>query len=207
MVHGALHLAEQWSAFRGRFGWLVQMRTTGSGPVAGLLELVVVVGYAAWLILGLRSLRGPRTEDPLFDGSRLARAHAAVARPAALVTAAAALLHAALLWLPRWLGHASHLESYELLRSATGTLPHLVLAALGLSAFSLHVAAGLPGALFTVGALRSAEARQPARLVSSGLGVSLFLLGVQLAGWHATGAGTVWPVRVVEPRESAPLEE
>jgi hypothetical protein len=43
--------------------------------------------------------------------------------------------------------------------------------------------------------------------VSSGLGVSLFLLGVQLAGWHATGTGTVWSVRVIEPRESAPLEE
>jgi succinate dehydrogenase/fumarate reductase cytochrome b subunit len=206
-VHGLAHLAEQWSAFGGRIAWLARMRGT-SGPLIGVLEVAAVAGYAAWLVLQVRALRRPAS-DPSADETALARAHGSVARPAALLTAALAVLHALLLWLPRMTGRASLLEGYELLRTATGTLPGLVLAAVGLTAFSFHLAAGLVPALSLLGALRTAEARQAARLVTTGLGACALILGVQLAGWHATGAGTVWPVHVVAPDDapSAAAEE
>lgn len=207
VIHGIAHLGEQWSAFGGRIEWLMRMRATSSGPLVGVVELAVVVGYGAWLTLQLRALRRERADDPTASESLLARAHASVARPAALVTAALALLHALVLWLPRVLGHASLLESYELLRTASGTLPVLVLAALGLSALALHVAAGVPTALAALGWMRAPEARQAVRLVSSGLAVCVLVLAVQLFGWHATGTGTVWPVRIVAPEESTPLDE
>jgi hypothetical protein len=205
VVHGIVHLAEQWSAFGGRIAWLMRMRATSSGPPVALLELAVVSGYVAWLVLQVRALRrGPLTVD---GESVLARAHASVARPAGLLTATLASLHALLLWLPRALGRASHLESYEILRTATGTWPWLAASALGLSAFVLHVAAGPPTSLAVLGLARTPESRQAARLVSTGLAVCLLVLAAQLVGWHATGTGTVWPVRVVAPDESAPLDE
>lgn len=206
--HALLHLGEQWAALSGRTAWLERMRATSSGPLATLLELVVVVAYLAWLVLLVRGLAsGVVVRGALRSESWLARAHASVERPAALITAGLAALHAAHLWLPRALGRASHLESYETLRTVTGTPLGIALTALGLTAFCAHVAASIPTALLVLGVGEARDTRQSVRLVSTGLSACVFVLAVQLAGWHATGTGTVWPIEVVAVPDGPPAPE
>jgi hypothetical protein len=203
-----LHLFQQWSALGGRAAWLGRQRAD-AGAVMTLLEVLVVASCAAWLALLLRALftRQPPLGATVAHESRLARSLATLEAPAALLTATMVLVHAATLWLPRMIGHTSLAQVYETLRSATGTPLGIAMVAIGVSAFVLHVAAALPGAVMLLGLAETAGARQASRLVSVGLATCLLLLFTQLAGWHATGTGVLWPIRVVEvPGEAAPMD-
>jgi|GEM_PF-2192115 len=200
------HLAEQWSALGGRALWLGRMRAN-SGPVGTLSEVLVVASVATWLVLLGRGRDRPSVSVAVAYQSALGRALLALERPAAWVTAVLVLVHAATLWLPRITGQASLLEGYEILREATGRLPGLTLACVGITAFVLHVAASLPSAALLLGLGQSRDARQGARLVSVGFAACLLILFTQLAGWHATGGGVIWPIHVVEIADDAvPLE-
>lgn len=200
------HLAEQWSALGGRAAWLGRMRANiGSGGT--VLEVLVVLSVAAWLVLLVRGRARPSVAAVVAHESGVARALLALERPAAWLTAVLVLVHAATLWLPRVLGEASLLEGYEVLREATGRLPGLTLVCVGIPAFVLHVAASLPSAALITGFGGSRDARQGARLVGIGLAACLLVLFTQLAGWHATGGGVIWPIRVVVVSDdAAPLE-
>ncbi len=203
------HLAEQWTAFGGRAAWLGRMRVTSTGAM-GVLELAVVLSCAVWLVLLVRGRLGQRSAPgrEVAHESALSRGLAAVEEPAAFLTASLVLVHALTLWGPRFLGWASLAEGYELLRTASGRWPGLVLAAFGISAFVVHLAASVPNAALLLGFGTSKESRQAARLVGLGLSACLLVLLTQLHGWHATGTGTVWPIQVVEvPDDAIPFDE
>jgi hypothetical protein len=200
------HLAEQWSALGGRAMWLGRMRAN-AGVGGSLLEVLVVLSVGAWLVLLARGRERPSVSATVAQESGLGRALLALERPAAWITAVLVLVHAATLWLPRITGQASLLEGYEILREATGRLPGLVLVCVGIPAFVLHVAASIPSCALILGFGGSRDARQGARVVGVGLAACLFLLFTQLAGWHATGGGVIWPIRVVEVADdTAPLD-
>ena len=200
------HLAEQWSALGGRAAWLGRMRAN-AGAAGSLLEVLVVLSVLAWLALLARGRERPSVSAPVAHESGLGRVLLTLERPAAWITAVLVLVHAATLWLPRITGHASLLEGYEILREATGRWPGLLLVCLGVPAFVLHVAASIPSCALILGFGGSRDARQGARMVSVGLAACLLILFTQLAGWHATGGGVIWPIQVVEiSDDAAPLE-
>lgn len=203
------HLAEQWTAFGGRVSWLGRMRVTSAGPLMGALELIVVAACALWLVLLVRGRlrKRPFPGHEVAAESALGRALGTLEEPAAFLTAALVSVHALTLWLPRFLGQASLAQGYELLRTASGLPAGLLLAAFGISAFVVHVACVVPSAVLLVGGGTSRDTRQAARLVGVGFAVCLLILFTQLAGWHATGTGTVWPIQVVEvPDDAVPFD-
>lgn len=199
-----IHLAQQWTALGGRAAWLGRQRAE-SGVVMTSLELLVMVATAVWLGLLVRGLleRRPSVGTAVAHEGTLARSLATLETPSALLTAILVLVHAATLGLPRMLGHATLAQVYETLRGSTGTPMGIALVSIGLSAFVVHVACAVPSALMVMGFAETPSARQATRLVSVGLSACLLVLFTQLAGWHATGTGVLWPIRVVEVSEDA----
>jgi hypothetical protein len=78
--------------------------------------------------------------------------------------------------------------------------------AIGLSAVAILTAASIPAWLVASGRVTTPAGRRSAALVSTGLAACVLVLLVQLYGWHATGAGTVWPVRVIDTTDAPPVD-
>lgn len=205
-----LHVWEQWAAFAGRAAWLERMHGTSGSVGMRIAELLGgVLPIVVLAVLGGRSLAagGPLPGHDLDDDDgALVRFLSRAAKPALVVTVAFLVVHVGWLWLPRALGQASLGEGYEALRVAAGTPALLVVHAVGLGAVAVHVAASLPAWLVASGIVTTRNGRRSAALAATGLSACLLLLLVQLYGWHATGAGTVWPVRVIEASDGVPAE-
>ncbi len=202
------HLWEQWAAFAGRAAWLERMHGT-SGSV-GMRVAEVLGGVLPVLALAVLGGRAIAAGGPLpghaehDDDGALVRFLGRASKPALALTAAFLLVHVGWLWAPRALGTTSLAEGYEALRVAAGTPFLLVVHAVGLCAVAVHVAASLPAWLVVSGIVESREGRRSAALLGAGLSACLLVLLVQLYGWHATGTGTVWPVRVIDVGDAAP---
>lgn len=205
-----LHLWEQWAAFAGRAAWLERMHGTSGSVGMRIAELVGgVLPIVALAVLGGRALAagGPLPGHQVdADDGALVRFLSRAAKPALVTTVAFLVVHVGWLWLPRALGQASLGEGYEALRVAAGTPALLVVHAIGLSAVAVHVAASVPAWLVSSELVTTRGARRSAALAAAGLGTCLLILLVQLYGWHATGAGTVWPVRVIEASDGVSAE-
>ena len=196
------HLWEQWAALAGRAAWLERMHGTSGSVgmriaelVGGVLPVVVLAVLTGRALAAGGPLPGHEVDES--DGP-LVVFLSRVAKPALVLTVAFLVLHVGWLWLPRALGQASLGEGYEALRVAAGTPALLVVHAVGLSAVAVHVAASLPAWLVSAGIVTTRVSRRSAALAALGLSACLLVLSVQLYGWHATGAGTVWPVVVID---------
>lgn len=203
-AHWAFHVWEQWAAFEGREAWLARMGSTSRGALPLLLEIVIAGSFLGFAVFTLRDLvrRQPLPWSARKDDVGFVRAIGVVAPYASVVTIVFVGVHLLELWLPRVAGGGLALQYAELRRSS-GTLPHLVLYALGIPAAAWHLAAAIPAALDAHGLLKSPDDRRSAFYATSAFGAALLVLSAQLFGWHATGAGTLWPIDVVE----APMEE
>lgn len=203
-----LHLWEQWAAFAGRAAWLERMHGTSNS--VGMRVAEVLGGVLPVLVLAVLGARAIAAGGPLpghaahDDDGVLVRFLARASKPALALTVAFLVVHVGWLWAPRALGTTSLAEGYEALRVAAGTPALLVVHAVGLCAVALHVAASLPAWLVVSGIVETRDGRRSAALLSVGLSACLLVLAVQLYGWHATGAGTVWPVRVIDAGDTAP---
>lgn len=204
----AFHLWEQWAALSGRGAWLERMYVTSGTSAMRVVELACgVLPFLLLGVLGGRAIASGRTlpgHAVDTDDGALVRFLARASKPALGLVVAFGAAHVIWLWLPHALGRASLAEGYEALRIAAGTPLLLVVHAVGLSAVAVHVAAAVPAWLVASGLVVTRQGRRSAALVSAGLGGCILVLSVQLYGWHATGAGTVWPVRVIEAGDIAP---
>jgi hypothetical protein len=198
VVQLLFHLWEEWSVFGGRRAFVERHGST-STLVATFCELVLFVAPALlWAGLLARALaRGAKIpgEARAEDGV-VARALGSVIRVASPIAAVFVLVHATMLWGGRVAMGEAPLRSYDLLQTTTGQPLYLVLYGLGIPAVLWHVAATLPDGLEAVGIVGESGRRQ-AHVVTAVLGVCLFVLYAQLAGWLATGTGTFWPIHVV----------
>src|SRR5690606_33834954 len=102
--------------------------------------------------------------------------------------------HAAWLWLPKLTAGAEPARARIALRDELGTLLHATPHAVGLTALGVHLAAAVPRLAVALGWASAPEGRRAARLSGLVLAVGFFVLYAQLAGWHAAGRGTVWPL-------------
>lgn len=199
------HLWEQWSALAGRSEWLARMNGTSTGVmrllegIFGVLLPIALAVLTARAIVRGGALPGHAVDD---DDGALVRGLARTSKPALVTTLVFLIIHVGWLWAPRAIGRVSLAEVYEALRIAAGTPGLLLVHAIGLSAVGLHVAASIPAWLVATRRVTTRATRRSAALVSSGLALSLLVLLTQLYGWHATGTGTVWPIRVVEVDDS-----
>ncbi|MDQ3035877.1 MAG: hypothetical protein M3Y87_25970 [Myxococcota bacterium] len=195
------HLWEQWAAFAGRDAWAVRVRATSQGALGIAIELaVIVVPLAVWagftFRAAIRREALPGTARPEDRG--LVRVVGRLAPIAAFVAIAFLVLHVGHLWGPKLVRGASELEAWSALTHDVGRPWMLVLYAIGLTAVALHLAAAIPAALGALGWVVTDSARRSAVLVSSVLALCVWILAVQLTGWLATGAGTFWPIEVIE---------
>lgn len=203
-AHWAFHVWEQWAAFDGRDAWLARMASTSRGALPLMLEIVIVVSFLGFAVFTVRDLvrREPLPWSAREGDVGFVRAIGVVAPYASVITIVFVGVHLVELWFPRVAGSGLALQYAELRRSS-GTLPHLALYAVGIPAAAWHLTAAIPAALEAHGLLRTSDDRRSAFHATTALGVALLILSAQLFGWHATGAGTVWPIDVVE----APMEE
>lgn len=195
----AFHLWEQWSAFAGRERFVARMSGTSHGPLAiaveialGLLPIVVWLGLEARLVtLGPEpsELRGAMAEHP-----ELARRLGSVVRVASWVLLCFLVVHAVWLWLPKLTEGSDPLRTWLRLRDELGTWPMAIVHALGLTALGLHVWAAPVRMGIVFDWLPTPESRRAARLSGAIVALMVLVLLAQLVGWHAAGAGTVWPM-------------
>lgn len=193
------HLGEQWAAFGGRATFVRRLATTAFHPLALPVELLLVIlPLVAWAVLELRLLRAP--DEPPALAAALAEDPATARRLALLATGVRLVLlaflayHAAWLWLPKLLGGADPVGTWLRLRMGMGTLAHASAHAIGLTALTVHIACAVPRVFVSEGWVDTVESRRAARLSGLIVALGLFLLYAELAGWHATGAGTLWPL-------------
>jgi hypothetical protein len=194
------HVWEQWSLFGGRYAYVDRLaRTTGGAPTFAVLVLFVLP-MLGWIVLLVRALlRGDRLPGQARPGDPpIARALGAVVRIVSPVAALGIVVHVAFLWGGRIAGGQPPLWSYDLLRTTVGQPAWLAFYALLVTSVTWHLAASLPDGLEALGIV-GAEGRRSAFVVTAVMGVCLFILYAQLAGWLATGLGTFWPIRVVAP--------
>lgn len=194
------HLWQEWSVFGGRTSFVVRHGAT-STPFATLLEvLLFVLPMAAWVALLGRAIAGGRAlpGQPREGDPPLVRLLGGVVRFVSPVAALFFLVHAGTYFGGRLARGESPLWAYDLLHTTMGQPLWLVLNGLGVSASCWHLAATLPDGLEAAG-LVGAEGRRSAYWVSAVLGLCLFVLYAQLAGWLATGVGTFWPIELVSP--------
>ncbi len=198
-VWAAFHLYEQWAAFAGRDAWVRRMASTSHGPLAIGVELVLIVlPVVAWvgLDVALRrrgaepaSLRSAMAEEP-----EAARRLGLLARVCSWIFFAWLLYHAGWLWAPKLLNGSEPLLSWVALRDGMGRWPHAILHAVGLTAFAVHLWASAPRLVIALDLVDSPEGRRAARLSGLIVALGFFALYAELAGWHAAGRGTLWPI-------------
>lgn len=199
-VQLGFHLWEEWSVFGGRRAFVERHATTSTGLATFAVLVLFVAPIVAWAVLLLRALLAgseiPGMARP-GDGT-VARALGAVIRVVSPIAAGFVLVHAGMLWGGRVLFGEAPIHTYDLLQTTLGRPLYLVLYGVGIPAVLWHLAATLPDGLEAIG-LVGPNGRRQAHLVTAVLGACLFVLYAQLAGWLATGAGTFWPIQVVDP--------
>ncbi len=199
LAWACFHLWEQWSAFGGLGAYAARMTTTSHGGLALAAELVLgVFPVLVWIALEAR-LRA-RSEEPvdlkgaMAESPELAKRLGLIATAGSWVFFAWLLYHSVWLFGPKIAEGSEPLRSWLTLREGLGTWPHATLHALGLTGFSVHVWASVSRLSIVMGWAKTPESRRAARLCGAIVGVGLLILCAQLVGWHAAGAGTVWPL-------------
>lgn len=199
LAWAAFHLWEQWAAFAGRDAWSARMARTSHGVLPVALELVAgVLPVLVWMALdvGLRR-RHPEPEElrmAMAEEPESARRLALLARVASWAFMLFVLYHAGWLWLPKLLAGSEPLRTWTVLRGGLGAWPHAIAHAIGLTAFAVHAWASVPRLAIALGWVSAPESRRAARLSALIVAAGLLLLYAQLAGWHAAGRGTIWPM-------------
>ena len=198
-VWAGFHLWEQWSAFAGRELFVQRMSGTSHGGLAiaieltlGVLPVLVWLGIEARLLMSGEepaALRGAMAEEP-----ELARRLALITRTASSVFFWFLLVHIAWLYIPKLTEGSEPLRAWLRLRAELGTWPLTIVHALGLSAFAVHLWAAVPRLMIVFDWAPTAESRRAGRLSGLIVAVGIVVLYAQLAGWHAAGAGTLWPM-------------
>ncbi len=199
------HLWEQWAAFEGSEAWLARMRSTSAGGLTIAIEVVMIVGpLVLWALMGAGRMMRGRSDSVRSEERGFARILGRAAPMAAVTTAVFLIGHVAHFWAPKVLRGADEIETWAALTHEIGSPSMLVFYAVGLSAVAFHLASALPAALSSLGLLEKDESRRSALLVSSVFAFCLWILGVQLTGWVATGTGTWWPIEVIEAPPGSP---
>ena len=197
-VWALFHLWEQWSAFAGRGAFVTRAAATSHGALAVATELVLGLGpVLGWIALdGLTArraepapLRGALADHPAL-AERLARA----GRWGSRILAVFVLYHAGWLWLPKLLEGSEPLQSWQRLRDGLGTWPHAIAHAAGVVALAIHVWQAPPRLAIALGLVERPELLRALRVSGLIVAIGLAALYGQLAGWHASGAGTFWPL-------------
>jgi len=193
------HLFEQWSAFGGHRAFAERMTATSHGAAAIAAE--VIFGLAPIVLwIGIEARLRARSREPEELRGALAESPALANRLGAISTGASWLFFGWLVFHAVWLFGSKIAEGSDpvrtwlRLRDGLGTWAHAVPLAIGLSAFSIHVAAAAPRVSAVMGWSRTAESRRAARLAGLIIAVAFLALYAELAGWHAAGAGVVWPL-------------
>lgn len=199
LAWAGFHLWEQWSAFGGRDAYAERMANTSHGGLTLVFELSAgVFPVIAWVAIEAR-LRAS-SEEPadlksaMAESPELARRLGMIATAGSWVFFAWLIYHSVWLFGPKITEGSEPLRSWLHLREGLGTWPHAVLHALGLTGFAVHVWASFPRLSIVLGWAKTPESRRAARLSGFIVGVGLLILWAQLVGWHAAGAGTVWPL-------------
>ena len=193
------HLWEQWSAFGGRADFVARTTSTSHGALAIATELSL--GILPIVLFVMVDLGTARTSEPSALRAALAQTPSLAARLGRIgkwgsrVLVAFLLAHIVWLWLPKLIGSSEPVETWVRLRGSMGTWPMSVLHAVGMTALAVHVWQSVPR-LAIVLDLVDGRPDILRALRASGLIVALglILLYGQLAGWHASGAGTFWPL-------------
>ncbi len=199
VVWAGFHLWEQWSAFGGRESFVARMEATSLRPLSIAVELLLgILPIAAWIgvEIALRARRVPEPEalrDAMAEDPEAARRLGLLTRVASWLLYAWLAYHVAWLWLPKLAG-ADPIRTWVALRGELGGWLRASALAVGLSALLVHLWAAFPRLLVVIGLSRTAETRRAARLSGLILAIGFLFLYGQLAGWHAAGAGTLWPL-------------
>lgn len=196
---GGFHLWEQWSAFGGRGAYVERMAATSHGGVALAAELLFgVLPVLMWI--GIEARLRALSKEPealrcaMAETPELAKRLGAIATVGSWVFFAWLVYHIVWLFGPKIAEGSEPLRAWLFLRDGLGTWVHAVPHAIGLSALAVHLWAAIPRTAIVMGWAPTPESRRAARLVGGIIGVALLVLYAQLAGWHAAGAGTVWPL-------------
>ena len=195
----AFHVWEEWSVFGGRRAFVERHGATSTG-LATFLELVLfVLPLLLWVGLLVRALalRAAIPGEARPGDGVVARALGSVIRVVSPVAAVFVVVHAGMLWGSRVLFGEAPIRAYDLLQVTLGRPAYLVLYGVGIPAVLWHLSATLPDGLQALGIVGEGGRRQ-AHVVTVVLGICLFVLYAQLAGWLATGTGTFWPIHIVE---------
>lgn len=199
VAFACFHLWEQWTAFAGREAFVHRLASTSHGPLGwGVEWLAAIVPAIAWTALEIHlRWRCSEPEDlrlAMAEDAALAKRLGILARAGSWVFFGWLFYHVSWLWLPKLSMGFDPVVSWAQLRDGLGAWPHAALHAVGLTAFTVHVWAAGPRLAIVMGWARSAPNRRASRLSALIVAVGLALLYAQLAGWHAAGAGTVWPL-------------
>ena len=196
---GSFHLWEQWSAFGGRDAYVGRMAVTSHGTSALAAELLLgVFPVLAWI--GLEARLRALSKEPEALRAAMAETPALARRLGPITTVGSWVFYLWLayhvVWLfgPKIAEGSEPLRTWLYLREGLGTWVHAVAHAIGLTAFAVHVWGAVPRTAIVMGWAPTPESRRAARLIGWIVGVALLVLYAQLAGWHAAGAGTVWPL-------------
>jgi hypothetical protein len=179
LVFALLHLRREWSIFDGHREWIEHARSRSDLASALWIAVLLVLSPIAWVRSRL-------------DGGR------ASIRALAAAAWCWTSYHVLSLWLPRVLGRRSILEQLRSLEE-TGTPGHLGLTAFGLFVVCAGLGIGLARANDSWFPSADAESRHAARIVAGVGALCVWALFTQLAGFWATGLGTLWPIELVAP--------
>ncbi|HJL14488.1 MAG TPA: hypothetical protein RMH99_02460 [Sandaracinaceae bacterium LLY-WYZ-13_1] len=192
------HLWEQWPAFLGRAPLVARLGDTSHGPLALTFEIALGLAPAlGWIGLEAYLRRGGEPLDlagAMAEDEEAARRLGLLARAASWIFFGWLVYHAAWLWLPKLVEGSDPTRTWLRLRDGLGLWAHAIPHAIGLTAFVVHLWAAGPRLAVVLGAMATPSTRRAVRLSSLVIAVGLGLLYAQLAGWHAAGAGTVWPM-------------
>ena len=199
LAWAAFHLWEQWSAFGGRAAFVERMTTTSHGSLALAAELGFgVLPVLAWLGIEARllmtsaepvALRMSMAENP-----ELARRLGLIVRGASWVLFWWLLVHLVWLFMPKLTEGSEPLRAWLRLRDGLGTWPLAIAHALGLTGLAVLVWATPVRLAIMNGWATTPEARSSARLSGAIMAIAWLVLLAQLVGWHAAGAGAIWPM-------------
>jgi succinate dehydrogenase / fumarate reductase cytochrome b subunit len=159
----------------------------GALEVCGIyLPLLFHAGYGIWTMRENPSARRRSPHDVPWA--------VPLQRATGLVTLAFLTIHLISLRLKVALGTMHPSDLYSALTDTLGATTSLglpvaaMLYLIGLAAASYHLASGLVGFSFTWGMALTERRHRLARLVSTAIGLSLFLLGLRTIVYFATGA-------------------
>ncbi|MFK7985388.1 MAG: hypothetical protein AB8I08_05110 [Sandaracinaceae bacterium] len=193
----AFHLYEQWAGFAGRDAYVARTLSTSVGTLATLTEVALgVLPLLAYLVLdGLtfRAKEPPALAGALADDPDLALRLGRIGRWGSRVLALFLLYHIAWLWLPQP-GSEDPEQTWSMLHQSLGTWPHVIGHAIGITALAVHVWQSVPRLALVLGLVQRAEMLRALRVSGLIVGVGVLFLFAQLAGWHASGTGIVWPL-------------